>query len=123
MIPPTVSLATQAAIDKAESRSSILHELSKAYGKRTTDEVDESESKITSSLIDVSINLDSLSNKGGGSNPGYCDVIQRFISDRREKTKRFLSDSLFGKSIVVSNANKPTLNSKRYDLIKSTVLS
>ena len=109
-----VSSLTLAAIEKAESRSSILHELSKAYGKKTVADANESESKIAST---VTVNTDSLTSKPGGLNPGYFDVLQRFISDPKDKTRRFLSESLYGKSIVLSNAkpnSSKSINKRSY---------
>jgi hypothetical protein len=83
----------RSAIERAESRASVLNSLEKSYGKTQQSKVIKKEKPPTPNPETLSHGL--LTS---------CQFIQNFIGDQREKAKKTLSDSLFGKSIVLSNS-------------------
>jgi hypothetical protein len=83
----------RSAIERAKSRASVLNSLEKSYGKTQQSKAIEKEKLPTPNPETSSHGL--LTS---------CQFIQNFIGDQREKAKKVLSDSLFGKSIVLSNS-------------------
>lgn len=87
------SFIIRSAIERAESRASVLNSLEKSYGKTQQSKIIKKEK---TSLPNPQTSSHGLSTS--------CHFIQNFIGDQREKAKKVLSDSLFGKSIVLSNS-------------------
>lgn len=101
----------RSAIERAESRASVLNSLEKSYGK-------------TQQLKAVKKEKSPLPNPQEASSHGLlksCQFIQNFIGDQREKAKKVLSDALFGKSIVLCNSKSQHDASKSAKRVKNAL--
>ena len=102
------SLIVRSAIERAESRASVLNSLEKAYGtvtqqKALTKKHSSHAGAENSSLINGTRSV---------------QIIQNFTGDQRERTRKALSDSLLGKSIVLTNLKSQTDASKSAKRVK-----
>lgn len=102
------STIVRSAIERAESRASVLNSLEKAYGNVT-------QQKVLSKKV---------SSPSGGEKPPVnngvrpVQIIQNFTGDQRERTRKALLDSLTGKSIVLTNLKSQTDASKSAKRVK-----
>ena len=99
------SAIVRSAIERAESRASVLNSLEKSYGAVTQQKALK---KHSSPAAERSSNY--------GLKP--VENIQSFIGDQRERTRKTLLDSLQGKSIVLSNLKSQTDASKSAKRVK-----
>ena len=83
------SSIVRAAIERAESRASVLNSLEKAYG---------TQQKASRRPAAASIERNS-----SASSIKPVENVLNFIGDHRERTRKTLSEALLGKSIVLSN--------------------
>ena len=93
----SITSAVDLAIKRAESRASVLNRLNRNYGDDTR------ALPVTQSHVAEKNN--SLVASRAAFDDAVCNVIQDFISDSRDRTKRQISDGLSGKSIVLNNVN------------------
>lgn len=93
------SSIVRAAIERAESRASVLNSLEKAYGTQ------QKASRRPAASIERNSSASSIK---------PVENVLNFIGDHRERTRKTLSEALLGKSIVLSNFKSQT------DAAKST---
>jgi hypothetical protein len=98
------SSIVRSAIERAESRASVLNSLEKSYGKANQQKVLKK-----SPVIDRNSSLTGLRT---------FQSIQGFIGDQREKARKTLSDALLGKSIVLSNTRAQSDAAKNAKKVK-----
>lgn len=103
------SSIVRSAIERAESRASVLNSLEKSYGNVSQIKATKKkQSPVTSGQY------------GGGGGQRQVQSIQLFLGDQHERVRRALQDSLVGKSIVLTNlksqvdASKSAKRVKRY---------
>lgn len=107
------SSIVRSAIERAESRASVLNSLEKSYGNV-------SQSKVTKKKQSPLTSGQYGGGGGGGGGQRQVQSIQLFLGDQHERIRRALQDSLIGKSIVLTNlksqvdASKSAKRVKRY---------
>lgn len=105
------SSIVRSAIERAESRASVLNSLEKSYGNVSQSKAKKHQSSATSGL------------HAGGGVQRPVQSVQHFLGDQHERVRKALQDSLFGKSIVLTNlksqvdASKSAKRVKRYTLV------
>lgn len=106
------SSIVRSAIERAESRASVLNSLEKSYGNVSQSKATKKhQSSATSGL------------HAGGGVQRPVQSVQHFLGDQHERVRKALQDSLFGKSIVLTNlksqvdASKSAKRVKRYTLV------
>jgi hypothetical protein len=98
----------QKAVKRAESRAAVYSSLEKAYGSETITK--QGPSKPLKSQIPYQQNF--------GSDSKVFESLQDFISDRQEKTKKYLQEQLIGKSLVINSLKLKTEANKAKNRIQ-----
>lgn len=106
------SLVVKNAIERAESRGAILISLEKSYGAGNIAQLN----KTTKKTVTTTQN-----NVSAGNGTQAFTFIQNFIGDQRDKARKTLTDSLLGKSIILSNLKSQTDAAKAAKKIKRCV--
>jgi hypothetical protein len=96
----SIASAVESAVLRAESRASVLSRLEKNYGNETANRKMSSKDQST-----LGPKAEKIEGSRASTDEIVVSVIQSFINDSRERTKRQLSDALIGKSIVLSNVS------------------
>ena len=100
----TASAAVRNAVERAESRASVLTNLANSFGGAS------------STYINTSVNA--RNGTKNDVNQRVIQCLQTFIGDSREKAHRTLSDAIVGKSIVLSNVKAQSVSMKSANRMK-----
>jgi hypothetical protein len=106
------SSIVRSAIERAESRASVLNSLEKSYGNVSQSKAMKKQQTSATSGQHV-----------GGSVQRQVQSVQLFLGDNHERVRKALLDSLLGKSIVLTNLKSQVDASKSAKRVKRYVVS